>query len=189
MWNYINNCAGIISAITSAAALAISIVTYRISTQKPKLHLLWCVYLNGEGHVDGKGIVNFLSEESTVETAKKTVTICRPGGEMEFNIINTGKIAAKNVVLDIRFENMQYDDRNLSSRTGWKPIGQIHGLGLWQGIRWDPGADTVIHPGIPIKFQDFSFTGCTVAKNAKMYVTLSADNAVANVFSIPVEIE
>jgi hypothetical protein len=190
MLGLVSSIFGIISAIVSVIALIIAIQSYQISTQKANLHLWWSVYQMDEGHIDGEGIAKFCSEnDASVETKSEMVTICRPGGEIEFCVENRGKVAAKNVVMDIRFENMAFSSDNIPLREGWKTIDHIHGMGLWQGIRWEPGAEKVLHPGIPIRFQEFGVSGCHIGENAKMHVILSADNANVNRFTIPVKIE
>lgn len=183
-----NNILNLIGIFTAIIALFISMQAFRISNEKADLFLVYQVYdvdkydnfyENEKGQLKLKNGVGF-------DGNKDTVTMTRPGGEINMSLENRGNVAAKNPVINFRFINMEY--ANLKSDSEWKGITHNQGIGTWQEIRWQPSDNAVIHPGIPITFKKFAFNNSKVYEDAYIEVIISADNAKTRSFKIPVEI-
>lgn len=182
----------LISIIIAIIALIISIISYRISTQKADLFLTYQVYdvdKYTEFYENDKGIIKLNIDEPIKDSFRNkdgyVVTITRPGSEVTFNLENRGKVAAKNPVINFKFNNFElsYFDKN-----DWQGISHNHGLGTWNEIRWQPVDNTVIHKGIPKSFKNFSFSKYIIYDNANIEVIISADNANTKSFKIPIEV-
>jgi hypothetical protein len=193
----INNYSGFIGCIIALIALIIAIQSYRISTLKADLTLYYQVYLSEE-YMKGiwfendKGKLKLECQEvkkGAKTTEYRTVEPCRPNAEVEFIIENKGKVAAKNPVLNFFFVGMDYPYEIIRENDYWKGTIHNHGIGTWSEIRWQPIDNTVIHPGLPVRFREFCFSGADISVNgAYIDVLLSADNFVAKSFKIPVEV-
>lgn len=199
------NC-DIISLVISFAALLIAIQSYILSSNQADLHFAYQSYMTATPQYwDGNGSLTFIAESNNnsadhiyadIFGPGKEVSSNRPGGEVDFVIENRGTIAAKNLLISIRFENATYTnsyqtiDEGLGAREGWKLLEHNHGTGGWQEIRWEPGSDIVLHPGVPIHFPEIPFHNAYIAnENAKMHVIISADNAPMKKFTIPLKVE
>lgn len=194
MISIVSSIAGIIGGVAAVAALIISIISLYMVTLKSKLYLHWVVYDTNTEYIDGNGTAEFVHDFCVTDPAepnkqKYVVSSCRPGSEIKFKIDNAGKISAKNIVLDICFENVEFDASKLPKESGLHATSHVHGLGFYEGIRWESGLETVIHPGIPIEFKWLSFSGSKIYGNAKMKIILSSDNSKVKVFTIPIKIK
>lgn len=186
------NIVNLIGIVIAVVALLISIISYRISTQKADLFLTYQVYdvdIHNKFYENDKGIIKLNvdahGEDSIRNESVDVVTITRPGSEITFNLENRGKVAAKNPVINFKFINFELSSFD---ENDWQGISHNHGLGTWSEIRWQPADNTVIHKGIPKSFKNFSFSESIILEGANIEVIISADNANTKSFKIPVEV-
>lgn len=170
----------------SLAALIVSSIALRYSRMQPSLEIVYAVHQSDNGYFkNGKGKLEFLVDRETNQ-----ISLVRPKTSLDLILLNNGKVSAKYPAIFMRFNGFQI---NNTFNENWETTHHVHGIGTWQGIKWEPKENTILHPGIPKEFYELSFSYAEIEqlndKSASIDITIVADGFKAKTMNIPVEFE
>lgn len=177
----------ITSLVIPLAALIVSLIALRFSMLQPSLHIAYNVHQSdadceGKYLKNGKGKLEFLVDRETNQ-----ISLVRPETSLNLILINNGKVSAKYPAIFMRFNGFQIRQ---SFNGDWEPTHHVHGIGTWQGIKWEPKENVILHPGIPKEFYELSLSYAELEKfndkSDSIELTIVADGFKAKTFKIPV---
>lgn len=165
---------------------------YTIAKKKPKLSLKYLVYgsqefVDNKYYQDDKGeiVLGSFEREEFMDNAF-VIDSTRPSSEVLFEIQNLGIDPAENIVLNLKFNDMAIKFE--STNTKWKGVNHLHGLGLWNEVKFTQNEEP-LYKDIPIKFTFVFADAMVFSPKANIEVTILAKDCTPRKFTIPVKVK
>lgn len=166
-----------ISIIIAGISLLVSVLSYLKTIENANLEICGDVYMTNQKIIKKTNKIVLTRNED----GSNTTTTCRPGTEINLQIINKGRKVAKKPVMIIRFEGIRVDENIVKQlKLLFQSVDMrdhMHGLGYYTTYQCTLGEKYLLFPRVPVNLNPLCLNNTLVGENAKIVIYIVADNA------------